>query len=566
MRRQRRTLRLVSLVFCIGVLAAACGSSSNKSSSSNAGGSSSSSAAVPKGGTLVIGAEQEPDCLDWIASCASSSWGYWMVNVNTMPRAFNIVRNDDGSYEYQASNLLAGEPKLETTPVQKITYTIADNAVWSDGQPITSHDFKYTWDQVANGTDVYDQTGYDQVESVDDTNPKVAVVTFKQGKSYADWKQLFTANYGVQPAHLLEGKDRDAIMKDGYQFSGGPWMIQGWTKTDNITLVPNPAYWGTKPSLDKVIFKFQTDTSAEFTAFKSNQVSMIYPQPQLDAVDQINAGLPGAKSDIPQKTPSFEALWMNNAVPPLDDVNVRKAIAYAIDRDAIVQRLFGGIGIKQAIQAIAANINPNADQQAFAGYKLDKGQVDKLLTASGYTKGSDGIYAKNGTPLSVTVRTTAGNKRRELTEQVLQQQLKDAGIDLKVDNLKAGDLFGTALPTGDFQLAIYAQNLTSLGDTSCTLFCSKNMKPIGQKGGNNYTRTSIPDLDTQLLASEIELDTSKLSDELHKAGKIMADNMVSLPIDPLPNILLWSDKIVGPVVGNGVMGPFANMNEWGLQP
>jgi peptide/nickel transport system substrate-binding protein len=355
-------------------------------------------------------------------------------------------------------------------------------------------------------------------------------------------------------------------MKDGYKWSGGPWMIEGWTKTDNITFVPNPNYWGTKPSLDKVIFKFQADTSAEFTAFKSGQTLMIYPQPQPDAVDQINAGLPNTQKDIPQLTPSFEVLWMNNAAAPLDDVNVRKAVAYALDRDAIVNRLFGSIGIKKAIQAIDANIQPDADQEAFASYKQDKAQVDKLLTGAGYAKGADGIYAKGGTPLSLTVRSTTGNKRRELTEQVLQQQLKDVGIDLKIDNQKAGDLFGTSLPTGDFQLAIYAQNLTSLGDNSCVLFCSKNTAPIGTKSGNNYTRTNIPELDKQLLAYEGEVDPAKVKEELHAAGKIMADQMVSLPLDPLPNLLLWSNKIVGPVVGNGVLGPFANMNEWGLTP
>src|SRR5438445_1143849 len=160
-------------------------------------------------------------------------------------------------------------------------------------------------------------------------------------------------------------------MKDGYKWSGGPWMLDGWTKTDNITLVPNPNFWGTKPSLDKIVFKIQADTSAEFTAFKSGQSSMIYPQPQLDAIDQINAGIPNTEKDIPTITPAFESLWLNNAAAPLDDVNVRKAVAYALDRDAIVNRLFGGIGIKKSIQAITANLNPNADQQAFSGYKQD---------------------------------------------------------------------------------------------------------------------------------------------------------------------------------------------------
>ena len=61
--------------------------------------------------------------------------------------------------------------------------------MWSDGEPITSDDFKYTWDQITTGKDIYDPTGYDKIESVDDANPKVAVVTFKE--PFAHWTQLF---------------------------------------------------------------------------------------------------------------------------------------------------------------------------------------------------------------------------------------------------------------------------------------------------------------------------------------------------------------------------------------
>src|SRR5205085_11962324 len=125
-------------------------------------------------------------------------------------------------------------------------------------------------------------------------------------------------------------------------------------------------------------------------------------------------------------------------------------------------------------------------------YKLDLGKVDSLLTGAGWAKGADGIYAKGGQKLSFKLRTTAGNKRRELTEQILQPMLKTAGFDMQVDNQKAGDLFGKSLPTGDFQAAIYAQVLTTLGPFRCNLFCSKNMSPIGKAGGNNYTRTNIP--------------------------------------------------------------------------
>jgi peptide/nickel transport system substrate-binding protein len=558
-RRDRRAFQTLALPFTCLALAAACsGDSTSTAGLSNA----SVAASVPAGGTLIVGAEQEPDCMDWIGSCSGSSWGYWMAAVQTMPRAFDIVKDSSGNYSYKPSIVLKGEPRLETSPQQKVTYEISDDAVWSDGQPITSTDFKYTWDQIANGADVYDKTGYKDISSVDDSNPKVAVVTFTN--NYQDYKGLFTGNYGIFPSHILQGKDRDAETKDGYKFSGGPWVIDSWTKTDNITLVPNPKYWGDKPKLDKVVFKFQPDTAAEFAAFKSNQVSMIFPQPQIDAIDQINAGLAGAQKDVSTDTGQFESLWLNMGKPPFDDETVRKAVGFAVDRSAIVKRLFGGLGLTGPLQSLNASIvNRYADPNAFAGYKQDTGQVDSLLTGDGYVKGSDGIYAKGGQKLSFTVRTTAGNKRRELTEQVLQEQLHAAGIDMQIDNAKAGDMFGQVLPTGDFQAAVFAQVLTTLQASTCNLLCFSNAHPIGQAGGNNYTRTNIPDLDTVLHKMDGELDDATLQDLGKQASKIEADHMASLPIDPLPDILLWSN-VVGPVADNSVLGPFYNMNEWGI--
>ncbi|MBA2607697.1 MAG: peptide ABC transporter substrate-binding protein [Actinobacteria bacterium] len=547
----------------MALIAGACGSSDNDNAGSKS--TTTDDVKVPKGGTLVIGAEQEPDCMDWIGTCSGSSWGYWMVTVNTMPRAFDILKSADGDYSYKHNSLLTAEPKLETSPVQTVTYDINPKAVWNDGTPITSTDFKYTWDQIANGADVYDKTGYDLIEKVDDTDKATAVVTFKSGQNYSDWKGLFTGNYGIFPSHLLQGKDRDAEMKDGYKFSGGPWILEAWNKTDNITLVPNPNFWGTKPNLDKVIFKVQADTSAEFTAFKSGQVSAIYPQPQLDAVDQINAGLPGTKKDINAKTGNFEALWLNNAVAPFDDLAVRKAVAYAVDRAAIVQRLFGALGVKAPLNDLNATVvSQFTDPQAFAKYKLDLGMVDKTLTGAGWAKGSDGVYAKGGQKLAFKVRTTAGNKRRETTQQILQTQFKAAGMEMSVDNLKAGDLFGKALPTGDFQAAIYANVLTTLGPSTCNLFCTKNSNDIGQSGGNNYTRTRIPALDEQLLKMDGELDDDALVTEGKAASNISAENMISLPIDPLPTILLWNSKVVGPIADNALLGPWWNLNTWGV--
>jgi len=551
-------------VLALGLVAAACSSSKSDTATT-----ATTQAQVPQGGTLVVGAEQEPDCLDWISSCAGSSWGYWIANVGTMPRAYDVLKQGD-EYGYSPNELLTGEAAISTSASgqQVVTYKLNPSAVWSDGQPITSADFKYTWEQITTGTDIYDQTGYKNIESVDASDPTTAVVTYAAGKNYAAWKGLFGGGYGIFPSHILSAlPDRDAAMKDGYQWSGGPWMITEWAKGESLTVVPNPKWWGaSKPHLDKVVYKFVADTSAEFTAFKAGEVKAIYPQPQLDAVDQITSGLPDANSVYTDQTGNFEALWMNNSAAPLDSLSVRQAVAYALDRDAIVNKLFGGLGVNKALQVINAPIvSQFSDNEAFAGYTKDLDKVDELLTGDGWAKGSDGIYAKDGKPLEITIKSTAGNKRRETTETILQEQLKQAGITLTIANTKAGDLFGTILPSGDFQMGLYAQVLTTLDPGRCLLFCSENIpSAANDNSGQNWTRTNVSDLDPLLTTVDTDLDDSARTEANKQADEITASNLITLPLDPLPNILLWSKGVVGPVSDNAVMGPFWNISEWGM--
>lgn len=555
-------LRIAVLLAVLALVAAACGSSSKAKKPSTA--ASTAPANVPNGGTLTIGAEQEPDCADWIDNCAGASWGTWTMEAHTMPRAFEMV-NENSDWVYKPSILLQGEPTLQAGPPQVVTYKINPAAKWSDGTPITSEDFKYTWDQVAHGKNIYDTTGYRDIGSVDTPSPDTAVVTFKN--SYGGWKGLFGGQYGLFPSHILAGKDRDALMKNGYTWSGGPWIIQSWQKNVSVTLVPNPNYWGQKPHLDKVIFQFVPDTASEFQNFKTGQVLAIYPQPQPDAVAAIQGGLPDANAYYTAETANLEALWFNNSKFPFDSKAVRQAVGYALDRNAIVQRLFGPLGVKNPMNTLDPPILKQfTDTSAWSQYKLDLKKVDSLMTADGWAKGSDGFWAKGGKRADIEIKTTAGNKRRELTEQIIQDQLKAAGFNVTTNNQKAGDLFGTQLPAGDFEVGLYAQVSTQLDPADCELFCSSNI-PTAANGntGQNWQRVNIPAVDPLLATVDSALDLSTRSTADKQAMKILADNNVALPIDPLPNILLWSKRIVGQVTDHPIFSMFWNMNTWGLK-
>jgi peptide/nickel transport system substrate-binding protein len=553
---------VIALLAVLAIVLAACGGSS--SSGKGGGGSSTTKAAAPadnSSGTLTVGAEQDAACADWIDQCASSSWGSYMMAYQTMPRVFNYAKDASGDWAEVPSPTMAGMPTVSTVNgKQVVTYTIAPNAVWSDGQPITSADFKYTWDQIAHGKNIYDPTGYDKIESVDATNPKVAVATFSE--NFGSWTQLFSADYGIFPSHLLEGKNRDALMKNGYSWSGGPWIFK-WDKGVSVTLTPNPMWYGTKPTIKKVIFKILSDTAAEFQAFKSGEVSAIYPQPEPSSVTLIKGGLEGTKSLYTADTGNVEALWMNNAKFPFNSVAVRQAVAYSIDRDAIVNRLFGDLGVTKAVQSLNPPIlSKYTDNTAYSNYVLNLNKVKSLMQGDGWTK-SGAYWTKGGKTAAFVIKSTAGDKRRELTEQILQEQLQAAGFKLTIQNPSADDLFGKILADGNYQLSLYAQTATSLNPGLCSIACSKNIpSKANQFGGQNWQRINVPTLDPLLETVDTTFDRATRITSSKQGDQVMAQDQVSLPLDPLPNIVLWSDKISGPVGDNPLLSMFWNMNEW----
>jgi peptide/nickel transport system substrate-binding protein len=135
---------------------------------------------------------------------------------------------------------------------------------------------------------------------------------------------------------------------------------------------------------------------------------------------------------------------------------------------------------------------------------------------------------------------------------------------MTTDNAKAGDLFGKLLPGGDYQTAIYAQVATFPLPSLSQLFDSTKIPSDANKqSGTNWTRTNIPGLDDKLKASDAEADEAKRIVITKEIDKLLADDATSIPLDPLPNIMLWSKKVSGPS-DNSVLGPFWNMNTWTL--
>lgn len=495
----------------------------------------------------------EPTCADWLAPCGTFFAGFLAMARPTSPRPLDLVGG-----VYRPTALLAGEPILDPGPPQRLTYRINPRAVWSDGQPITASDFRYTWDQVVHGPGVANRSGFDQIDQVDDADPRTAIVTFKA--PYAAWRTLFPT---ILPKHLLDGKDRTAELKDGYSWSGGPWMIEHWTRGQEIRLVPNPRYWDKMPNLDAVVWKVIPDTAAALAAYKTGQVSVLMSAPPEAAAADLR-NLPETRVDVDVAF-GINYVNFNTQKPPLDSLAVRQALAYAADRDAVATQALGSL--KPDVKAIQSWMTPAYGRtyvESYARYRPDAAKVDQLMRADGWVKGGDGTWAKNGQRAAFELLFTAGSKASELASQIFQSQWKAAGFDVTLSGVTL-NARTDAETKGAYAASLGSFAFSNTGDDPgrCLFFCSTNM-PSAANGfsGMDVTRIASPALDEAWSRVNSEIDDGKRLDAVRRANDVTADQVPGLPYAPGLSLLVRNTaRLAGPITNN-VPSPFYNLNEW----
>jgi len=543
-----RSVRWIVLVLGLMLVAAACGG--------GGGGGGSGKPATKQGGTLNYGADQEPTGFN---NNTSKDNGTSVANVmiNVLPQAFHLTPD----FKVAMNTDLLDSAEQTSSQPQTIVYKIKQNAVWSDGTPVSADDFIYLWKNL-NGTikdnDVASTTGYDQVQSVTGSdNGKTVTVVFKQ--PFSDWRSLFCSGNFILPAHYVSkqpGGWNTGLDKNPQNIpSAGPFKVQNYTPGQSLTLARNDQYFGKKASLDSIVFRFLPESTTQPAALQNNEVDMIYPQPQLDMVQQVKA-LPDVTNQI-NLGPTFEHLDFNFKNQFLSDVAVRKAIATGINVDELVKRTVG---------QFASQVKPLGNrlwmpfqepyQDHFGQYgKGDVAGAQKLLDAAGYTKGSDGIYTKGGKKISVRFSTTAGNKLRETQGELFQAQMKQVGIDIKIANLDSQKLFGDALPNGNFDIADFAW----VGGP----FAVSGNRDIYRSGaGSNYGQYANPKVDQLFAQASAEFDANKAAELLNQIDQVVTDDMATIPLYNKPTFLAFRNTFVN-VSDNATQdGPFWNSNTW----
>ncbi len=325
-----------------------------------------------------------------------------------------------------------------------ITMNLRDDVIWSDGTPITSADFVFTYDMIMDGGNAVDsQYPYDLIESIEAPDERTVVITFAE--PYTPWQaQLWR---GLLPKHVLEpvftekGSIQEATWNRAPTVGCGPFVFSEWQSGNYLHFVKNENYWLEAAKLDNVYFKFMDDASQTAALIAGDADIGTFP-PLSDVPSLEEAGL----KVMVQTSGYMEGLFFNfreMANPGARDLKVRQAVAMAIDREAINRDLL--LGLSHPTETFW-------DGLAAAGYvpsdvvpwKYDPEAAKALLEEAGWTDTNrDGIRENAaGQPLTLVHGTTVREIRQDI-QAVLQQQLKAVGIDLQLVAEESDLFFGS---------------------------------------------------------------------------------------------------------------------------
>jgi peptide/nickel transport system substrate-binding protein len=457
--------------------------------------------------------------------------------------------------------------------VMSVTFSIEPDATWADGVPVSADDFAFTQETIMNpDNDILSRDGNDKVINVEVIDEKT--VRFDFGEIYAPWQNLFsTAGSPILPKHELEGQDFNTYWRDSITLGSGPFVFDSWTKDQNIKLVRNPDYWrdtfidGTPVGdVQEIIVPFIEDSQTQVQALRGGEVDMLYPQPQLDIVEQLR-GIDGVTVEASAGT-IWEHFDLNSSDPLLSQPFVRQAIAMGIDRASIVEAIVQPIvpEIQVLNNSIWLTNSPNYEDH-FSQWGYDPDAAVALLEENGCTLGGSGIYECDGQPLSFTWTTTAGNEARELQFEIAQANLKDVGIEVTAKFGPASEVFADEFIYGNadqWQIFNFAWVGSPDPAGGNTLYYCEGDAPNGF-GGNNNLRWCNEEADALVLSTDGIVDPTERAAVYNEADAIWLEDAPLIPLYQKPTVLGFNSNLSNLSDNPTQTGPLWNVETWSGQ-
>ncbi len=430
----------------------------------------------------------------------------------------------------------------ETTPDGQagvaVTFTIRPEARWGDGTPVTTRDVLFTWEVGRHPMSaVIPKEFYRRVYRVSVADDHT--FTLHVDRLHFDYNAV--NSFDLLPAHLeapvfepAETYRNRTLYETDPTNPGlymGPYVIDEVVAGSHIGLVRNPEWWGAPPSFERIVVRVIENTAALEANLLSGAVDMIAGElgVTLDQALAFEKRHGDRFTVVYEPGLVYEHVDLNLDNPILADLRVRRALLYAIDREAISRQLFDG---RQPVAH--SNVNPldrmHADDVPV--YAHDPERAAALLAEAGWGTVRRGVRVDAaGQPLALEIMTTAGNRSRELVQQVLQSQWRAQGIDVRIRNQPARVFFGETVTRRQFPaMAMYAWISAPESVPRTTLHSESIPTADNNWSGQNTTGFRNAEVDALIDAIEVELDAVKRREMWRRLQHIYAEELPVLPL------------------------------------
>lgn len=531
-------------------------------------------------GTLTVGFAQEPDSMNgFYSSMAFAQWANDLVGASLW----------DVTNTLEMNPVLVDEvPSVENGGISEdyLSYTIKlkEGLLWSDGEPLTADDLVFTYEMIEDPANNFSQgsvvrEAVDTVTLVDDLT---FTLTFTDPKPFPEDIAGSPGLSQILPAHIFrpiyeaEGSIEFADENQDPTVFSGPYVLTEWRRGEQMSFAPNPNYALGQPSIQNVVIRFFPDTDSEYAALAAGQ---------LDFVPNISEG------DIPRVAESnpdlkittvfggyIESLWLNMrgedfpeaGHPALQDVNVRQALRYAIDRNAITNDLLAGA--TSPTDSIYAG-SPFEDS-SLGVTEYDPDMANQLLDEAGWVDSNgDGTRDKDGVELVLRYSTTSAQWRLNI-QAVISQQLEEVGIGIVQENYPASEFFGSWAnnginASGSYDIGQYANNTALTNPANVTvnegLSCEQRVSE-DNPGGQNYTGYCNEEVDAAGAVTLSSLDADERQEAANTIQSIMRDEVPLVNLFPRgDNYAYNTNRFTGEIqIGSGVGNTWYDILNWEL--
>jgi peptide/nickel transport system substrate-binding protein len=452
-----------------------------------------------------------------------------------------------------------------------VTIKLKPGLKWGDGEKLTTKDLAFTWrvgrDPKSGFSNTHPWTRAERIEVLDETTAVLHLD--KVLASYNEWDHILPEHI-EGPVFERAAATGDYVKQTTYARApttpglyDGPYVVTGYQSGAQIVIEPNPHWSGTKPGFKRIVIRQIENTAALQANLLSGDVDMVAGEGvglTIDQVLELRKQHPERFVYVFKPSLTYEHIDMKKEHPLLHDIKVRQALIHAADRKTLSERLFQGMQPVADTWVNPLSANHTKEVQAYP-YDLPKAKA--LLAEAGWKPGSDGICRNDrGERLSLEFSTTAGNRLRELQQQVLQSNWKAACIEVRIKNEPARTFFGETMKKRTYDaLAMYAWSSGVTESPRRTLASDNIPTEANAYGGANYIAFSNPRMDELIANVETELDPAK-----QKAlwAEMQAIYARELPVIPLffraePHVVpKWLKGYVP--TGHGDWGSFRSEN------